>query len=139
MILAGVAASYGVELAPATLQLPGGARVDVDGAAADLSVIVEVFSHLGRLRGGQFHKVARDALKLITIARSYPDARLAVAFGDGAAAACVSGGSWLAEALRIWGVDVVVIPLDDALRARLTAAQARQVMVNQPPLDDVYP
>ncbi|MFN2502773.1 MAG: hypothetical protein ABR540_00785 [Acidimicrobiales bacterium] len=139
VILAGVAAAYGVELAPGTLQLPGGARVDIDGVAADLSVIVEVFSHQGRLRGGQFHKVARDALKLITIARSHPDARLAIAFGDRAAADCVTGGSWLAEALRNWGVDVVVIQLDDALRSRLTAAQARQVMVNQPPLDDAYP
>jgi len=91
LILAGVAARHGVDLAPATLQLPGGARVDVDGAATDLSVLLEVFARMGKLRGGQFHKVARDALKLVTIGRQHLDARLVIAFGDAAAAGCVTG------------------------------------------------
>lgn len=56
----------GVELTPRSLRLGGGARVDVDGVAPDESVFVEIFAHQGRLKGAQFHKVARDALKLIT-------------------------------------------------------------------------
>jgi hypothetical protein len=63
----------------------------------DESVLVEVFAHQGRLKGGQFHKVARDALKLITLARSREASRLILAFGE-EAAACVIGRSWLAEA-----------------------------------------
>jgi hypothetical protein len=133
VILAGAAAQLGVALAPRSLVLPGGARVDVDGVAPDGSAFVEVFAHQGKLRGGQFHKVARDALKLITLARRHPTARLAIAFGDMEAAGCVSGGSWVAEALRTWGVQVLVVDLGDELRAGLTAAQARQRMVNPPP------
>jgi hypothetical protein len=106
------------------------ARVDVDGVAPDESVLVEVFAHQGRLKGAQFHKVARDALKLITLRRSRNDSRLILAFGDADAAACVSGNSWLAEALRTWGIEVLDVDLDDEVRTGLRVAQARQVMVN---------
>jgi hypothetical protein len=130
LILASVARELRVELAPRSLRLEHGARVDVDGVAPDESVLVEVFAHQGRLRGGQFHKVARDALKLITLKLTRPAAQLVLAFGDPDAAACVTGTSWLAEALRAWGITVLVAELDDDVRAGLSAAQARQVMVN---------
>ncbi len=113
VILAGVAALLGVALEPRSLKLAGGARADVDGVAADESVFVEIFAHQGQLRGGQFHKVARDALKLITLGRARQPARLVIAFGDADAAACVTGTSWLAEALRTWSIEVVVIELDN--------------------------
>ncbi len=130
LILHAVSAVVGIELGPRSLRLDGGARVDVDGVAPDESVLVEVFAHQGRLKGAQFHKVARDALKLITLRRSRNDSRLILAFGDADAAACVSGNSWLAEALRTWGIEVLDVDLDDEVRTGLRVAQARQVMVN---------
>jgi hypothetical protein len=131
VILNGLTEELGV-VAPRSLVLPNGARVDVDGVSDDESVLVEVFAHQGVLRGGQYHKVARDALKLITLARTRPAARLVLAFGDEVAARCVMGKSWLAEALRTWGVEVRVVELDAATRAELVAAQVRQMMVNPP-------
>ena len=92
----------------------------------DESVLVEVFAHQGRLKGGQIHKVARDALKLGTLARTRPESRLVVAFGDQAAADCVLGKSWLAEALRTWGIEVFVAELEPSIRDGLVAAQVRQ-------------
>jgi hypothetical protein len=133
LILAGVSKIVGVELAPQSLRLDGGPRVDVDGVAPDESVLVEIFAHQGRLRGAQFHKVARDALKLITLGRNRPASKLIVAFGDPDAAACVTGASWLAEALSTWQIEVLVVELDDAVRAGLRDAQVRQVMVNPSP------
>jgi hypothetical protein len=53
--------------------------VDVDGVADDRSVFVEVVAHQNRLRGAQFHKVAPDALKLITVQREHPGSRLILA------------------------------------------------------------
>ncbi|HEY7962441.1 MAG TPA: hypothetical protein VID29_11005 [Solirubrobacteraceae bacterium] len=132
LILQAVSASVGIELAPRSLRLDGGARADVDGVAPDESVLVEVFAHQGRLKGAQFHKVARDALKLITLGRTRPGSRLIIAFGDSDAAACVSASSWLAEALRTWAIEVLVVNLDADIRAGLRSAQARQVMVNHP-------
>lgn len=131
LILAELEVVLGVALAKRSLQLPGGSRVEIDGADADGSVFVEVFSHQGRLKGGQVHKVARDALKLITVARDQPaSVRLFLAFADDAAAACVCGKSWLSEALSNWGIEVFVADLSDEVREGLLAAQARQMMVN---------
>jgi hypothetical protein len=130
LIREGVSVAVGVELTPRSLRLDGGARVDVDGVAPDESVLVEIFAHQGRLKGAQFHKVARDALKLITLRRSRSRSRLIIAFGDPDAAACVSANSWLAEALRAWEIKVLVVDLNDDVRAGLRSAQARQVMVN---------
>jgi hypothetical protein len=133
LILAGVSKIVGVELAPRSLRLDGGARVDVDGAAPDESVFVEVFAHQGRLKGAQFHKVARDALKLITLGRSRAGSKLIIAFADPDAAACVTGASWLSEALSSWEIEVLIVDLDDPVRAGLRDAQVRQVMVNPSP------
>jgi hypothetical protein len=132
LILAGVGIELGVDLGPRSLCLEHGARVDVDGVSSDESVLVEVFARQGRLKGGQFHKVARDALKLITLKRTRPTAQLVLAFGDPDAAACVTGASWLAEALRVWSITVLVVALHDDVRAGLRAAQDRQVMVSPP-------
>ncbi len=139
VVLAALSAQIGVRLTPTTLRLPGGSRVDVDGVADDRSVLVEVFAHQGRLKGGQVHKVARDALKLITVARDLPGppARLIIAFADANAASMVSGKSWLAEALKTWGVEIFIAELPEELKASLTAAQLRQIMVNPPDNDPV--
>ncbi len=114
LILAEVELTLGVELVKASLDLPGGSRVEIDGAAPDGSAFVEVFAHQGRLKGGQVHKVARDALKLITVARSRPVSpdHLIIAFADDEAAACVGGETWLSEALSTWGIEVFIADLD---------------------------
>lgn len=105
-----VAAALGVTLEPRAMALPGGATADVDGVDAEQSVFVELFVRRGRLKGPQLDKVARDALKLATLARAYRGTpRLVIAFPDADAAASVTGGSWLAEALRTWGVEVLVV------------------------------
>jgi hypothetical protein len=128
LIRAAVAEHVGKGLRPRTLTWPGSARVDVDGVAEDNSVFVEIFAHQGALKGGQRHKVAGDVLKLITLTREYPGARMIIAFGDDVAARAVSGTSWLSEALRVWGVEVYVAELDEAVRESLIAAQLRQHM-----------
>jgi len=130
LIRAKVEEHVGKSLAPARLKLPSGAVVIVDGAAEDESVLVEIFARQGTLKGGQRRKVAQDALKLITLHRSRPDAQLILAFADEAAAAYATKGTWLAEALAMWGVAVLVVELDDETRAGIKAAQVKQIMVN---------
>jgi hypothetical protein len=130
MIRAQVAAYLGKELTPATLKLERGAAVQVDGADEDESAFVEIFAHQGGLKGGQRHKVATDALKLITIARTRPNADLVIAFADEKAASYSTNGTWLSEALATWGIKVLVVQLDEGARDGIRAAQVRQRMVN---------
>jgi hypothetical protein len=138
MIRSQVAAYLGKELKSATLKLEGGAAVQVDGTAADGSAFVEIFARQGALKGGQRHKVATDALKLITIGRSRPGADLVIAFADEKAASYATKGTWMSEALSTWGIKVLVVEVEVEVRNGIQAAQVRQQMVNPsaaPPAD----
>lgn len=120
----------GVALAPARIEMPGGAEVHVDAVAIDRSVFAEIFARQGKLKPGQQKKVAIDALKLITLGRTHPDAKLVVAFCDPEASVYATGKGWLARALAEWQVQVTVLEVDEATRAAIRASQQRQVMVN---------
>lgn len=124
-----------VDLSPKTVTLGKRGTVVVDGASPDESVLVEIFARQGVLKGGQKQKVKGDALKLITLARARPGARLILAFGNEDAARFALEQSWVAEALRIWGVEVFAAELEAGVRSGLRAAQARQIMVNPPKAD----
>ena len=137
LILAQVSAYVEKPLTKRIITLPDGARVEVDGVADDDSVFVEVFAHVGALKGGQRHKPAVDALKLITLARQHPQARLIIAFADAAAARYLTGASWRAEAMRTWNVEVFIATLDDSVRDGILAAQLRQTMVNDAAAESV--
>jgi hypothetical protein len=63
-----LAAEHGWALEPATLTVPSGARVEVDGATADRTVLVECWAHQGKPKSAQRHKVLADAFKLAWIA-----------------------------------------------------------------------
>lgn len=140
LILDGVEHKVNETLAPRRLALHAGATVQVDGVSDDESVLVEVFSHQGQLKGGQRHKIAGDALKLITLARERePRPRLILAFADEQLATWAGGESWLAASLAAWDIEVIVVKLDERVRSGLRAAQARQVMVNPAPRKDVQP
>lgn len=128
-----LAETLGLELAPKAVAL-GSQMVEVDGVSSDYSVFVEVLARQGALKGGQKHKVKGDALKLITLSRKWPDARLILAFGSEEAARFVQEKSWVAEALRAWGIEVFIAELTPSIQSSLRTVQARQVMVNLPPL-----
>ena len=109
--------------------------MNVDGVSDDPQVFVEVFAHQGALKGGQRHKVAGDVLKLVTLSKAHPEARLVLAFADAVAAKSVQNKGWLAETVVTWGIEVIVVDLPADVRAGLNAAQLRQVMTNPDPLD----
>jgi hypothetical protein len=58
----------GRNLNPARLAVPSGERVEVDGADADQSILVECWAHQGPPKSAQRHKVLADAFKLTWIA-----------------------------------------------------------------------
>jgi hypothetical protein len=54
----------GRELNPARITVPSGERVEVDGADANQSILVECWAHQGPPKSAQRHKVLADAFKL---------------------------------------------------------------------------
>lgn len=119
----------GVALEPATITVPSGARVEVDGADAGRTVLVECWAHQGPPKSAQRHKVLSDALKLAWIATTiYPRPRLVLCMSDPLAAAPFQPTSkaWAAQALKDLGITVSVVNLPAEVRQRIEAAQKRQ-------------
>jgi hypothetical protein len=118
--------TFGPGLKPDTVLLDDTTPVKVDAVSPNRTVFIEIFAHQGLLKGGQRHKVAADALKLITIGREHLDAQLVMALVDETVAARLKSNTWLAAALRLWKVDVVVVPIKDDTRAQLRDTQVQQ-------------
>ena len=76
-----------------------------DAVDPNKKVIVEACAHVGELKGAQLHKVKGDILKLIFIEEKLGEKWTKIlCFADEAAAKYARGGSWVAEAVRTFGV-----------------------------------
>jgi hypothetical protein len=131
VVLANLEEQIGVKLEQGREVPFGAAKIKPDGISAggaDVTVIVEVFAHVGKLKGGQFHKVSTDALKLIAMRERHPDARLILAFVDHEAAASVVG--WRAAVLEHYGIEKLVIDISAGERTLVQQSQTRQKMIN---------
>jgi hypothetical protein len=119
----------GLELHPATITVSSGERVEVDGADAARSVLVECWAHQGPPKSAQRHKVLADAFKLAWISSTlYPRPDLILCLSDPLAAAPFrpGGRSWAARAFQDLGISVSVVTLPEELRQRVLDAQRRQ-------------
>ncbi len=118
----------GVKLAPRRFIHPSGARVEVDGADADVTVLVECWAHQGAAKAAQKYKLVNDAVKLHWIAQSLDPAplRLIICVSDAAAISHLKGKSWHAHAIAELGATFEVVELPADLLAAIAAAQIRQ-------------
>jgi len=119
----------GLELNPATIPVPSGERVQVDGADVSRTVLAECWAHQGPPKSAQKHKVLADAFKLAWIATTiYPRPQLILCLSDPLAAAPFLPGarSWASRALQDHLIAVRVVSLPGDLRQRLLEAQHRQ-------------
>lgn len=126
-----LSADLGLVLQPMSIELEEGVRVNIDGFNQEHRILCEVYAHVGRTRGSQPHKIAKDILKLIAVEKRHPGSwKKILCFADQDTAQCVSGRSWLATVCRDFGVMVRVFSLPSDLHEAVVAAQRRQVMVN---------
>lgn len=102
----------------------------MDGGTEDPEnpLLVEAWAHQGPPKPAQKAKVLTDAFKLFfagTLLSRRP--RLILLFSDESAAAPFrSLRTWPAAAIRVVGIEVVVVPLPEEERARIREAQRRQ-------------
>lgn len=127
VIVAALAQELGIRLEPVRLPLPDGSRMELDGAAEDLSILVEAWAHQGPPKSAQKAKVSKDALKLAFAGRiAGTNPRRILLFCCEEAARPFLGQGWEASALREFGVEVLVVALPADMRERVLAAQKRQ-------------
>lgn len=127
VMVALLADELGIPLAPRRIELPGGGRVEIDAASADLTVLCEAWAHQGAPKSAQRNKVVTDAFKLAYVARTLGGQhRLIILLSDELAAAPFRGQSWYAAAIREFGVEFVVVELPADVRDQVRNAQARQ-------------
>lgn len=130
-ILATLNEKLGLDLVPMRLALGESSSVQLDGLDEKCQAVCEVYARIGRLKGSQPDKVASDILKLCLFEQFRGSAwRKIVCFACPEAAKMFQGRSWLAAAVKLFGVEVHVISLPESERIKLLSAQARQVMVN---------
>jgi hypothetical protein len=128
VILAELARQLAVALAPRRFALGPGVSVTVDGASERPPVLVEVWAHQGPPKPAQKAKVIADALKLLWLDQTFfgGEARKILALSDAAAAGHFQANTWVALALRDLAIEVIVVPLPEAVRAKIRRAQQRQ-------------
>jgi hypothetical protein len=114
LLLQRVMESVGCHLEPRGVALEGGGVVRIDGIDRDESILVEVFADRGQLKGPQRRRLSQHALKLITLGRTRPAARLIVAVADADVARAARQDGWLAPALASWGVEVLLVEREPA-------------------------
>lgn len=131
-LLQQLSASLGFKVSGDRVDLRDGCFSNVDGINRDNRFICEVYSRIGKLQAAQVEKVASDVLKLTVLERALGGRwRKAICFADGVAANVLRNRSWLALAARQAEVEVIVVPLPEAVREAVLAAQTRQVMTNK--------
>lgn len=111
--------------------------VDVDAVSDDNLMFAEIFARVGKLKPGQRKKVAQDVLKLVTLLRDparFPGATAHLVFIDNDARQSISNDSWLGQAIRLWGVEVHCLTIDQATIDRIRTAGDGATMVNVFPL-----
>jgi hypothetical protein len=122
-----VSESLGVALTKAKVALPGGCFAEVDGRSEGGTILCEVWAHHGAPKSAQKAKVMTDAAKLFVAGRAIGEnVKKFIVLADQAAAGWFKGKSWMAQALREMGVEIIVVDLPEAVRASVLAAQKRQ-------------
>lgn len=102
-----------------------------DFYSASAGVIGEIHAHIGRLKPAQSHKIAADILKMMLYETdSNTRLRKIIAVCSEEERRQLEGQSFLAQAIRQFGAEIILVDIDEEQRAALLKAQERQKMVN---------
>lgn len=94
-------------------------------------IIGEIFAHIGKPKKAQDNKIANDILKMLLLEKiTGQHYRKVIVVCDAAEKKKLEGLSALAESIRQFGVEILMVDIDADLRTRLIEAQDRQKMTN---------
>ena len=105
-VLIALGRELGMRLRPRQLRLPDGGRTEVEGAAEDGPVVVQLVIKAGEFTSQHRNKVMADMFKLAWIGTAVsPDARRILCISSGALPAFRAGG-WLRRAAADFAIEL---------------------------------
>lgn len=118
---------FALKLRKKRYPLPAGGWLEIDGVCDSPRTFCEAWAHQGVPKSAQKNKVMTDAFKMLYATQLKDEAaRKILLFGDKQAASHFKGNSWMAHALRHFGIEVVVVQLPEHTKDRIRKAQQRQ-------------
>lgn len=94
-------------------------------------IVGEIFAHIGKPKKAQDNKIANDVLKMLLLEKiTGQQYRKIIVVCDEAEKKKLEGLSALAESIRQFGIEIMMVHIEDDLRTQLLEAQNRQKMTN---------
>lgn len=121
-----------------SLSLPDNPAVKIkpDFYSEAKKIIGEIHTHLGKLKPAQMHKVAADVLKLHLFDPNNQYSKYYVVCSTEEYAQ-LTGNSYLAEAIRQFGITVKYMELDTSIVEKLQDTMKKQNMYQEPQSDEL--
>ena len=105
--------------------------IQPDFYSEEKQIIGEIFAHIGTIKVGQKHKFTNDILKLLTFEKAKKlNYRKILVVCDDDVVRYLQGDSVLAERIRLFNMEIMLIELSDELKKEVIETQRRQKMVN---------
>lgn len=102
-----------------------------DFYSEEFSIVGEIFAHIGKPKKAQDNKISNDILKMLLLDKiSGKQYRKIIAVCDKKEMKKLMGQSVLAESIRQFGVEVILVELDEDMRNKILKAQEIQRMTN---------
>ena len=113
------------------IQVDNHMPLEVDGVSKSEYILCEAYAHIGKLKGAQHQKVITDAMKMLYAERLLGGKwRKILLFADDTTAKSFESGTWYAEAIKEFEIEIRIVTLKDETRYKILEAQKRQVMQN---------
>ena len=105
--------------------------IQPDFYSSKIGIIGEIFAHIGKPKKAQDNKIANDILKMLLLDKiSGKQHRKILVVCDADEKKKLEGKSALAESIRQFGIEILMVDIDETMHKQLLDAQTRQKMVN---------
>ena len=105
--------------------------IQPDFYSEEFSIVGEIFAQIGKPKKAQDNKISNDILKMLLLDKiSGKQYRKIIAVCDKKEMKKLMGQSVLAESLKQFGVEVILVELDEDMRTKILKAQEIQRMTN---------
>ena len=111
--------------------LSDAAHIEPDFYSESGKVVGEIYSHIGTPKPGQQRKIANDILKLLLLEKATGEKfRKIIVVCDEAVHRYLIGKSFVAESIRQFDIEVLLVEVPSELKSEILLAQKDQEMVN---------